>query len=97
MVELLLKAGADTKYQNMVGHHCTVVLELMYISDRSAQRIESVHFYLHLRKKINNQLSIKVGDTAVSAAQDRGHDALALQIARYISKKIARYISKKNS
>ena len=24
----------------------------------------------------------KVGDTAVSAAQDRGHDALALQIAR---------------
>jgi len=41
MVELLLKAGADTKYQNMVG------------------------------------------DTAVSAAQDRGHDALALQIARW--------------
>ena len=40
-------------------------------------------------------MSIKVGDTAVSAAQDRGHDALALQIARYISKKIARYISKK--
>ena len=27
-------------------------------------------------------LSTKVGDTAVSAAQDRGHDALALQIAR---------------
>ena len=25
----------------------------------------------------------KVGDTAVTAAQDRGHDALALQIARY--------------
>ena len=40
-------------------------------------------------------MSIKVGDTAVSAAQDRGHDALALQIARYSSKKIARYISKK--
>jgi len=43
MVELLLKAGADTKYQNMVG------------------------------------------DTAVTAAQDRGHDALALQIARWAS------------
>ena len=46
-------------------------------------------------EKINIKLLIKVGDTAVSAAQDRGHDALALQIARYISKKIARYISKK--
>jgi len=41
MVDLLLKAGADTKYRNMVG------------------------------------------DTAVTAAQDRGHDALALQIARW--------------
>ena len=27
----------------------------------------------------------KVGDTAVTAAQDRGHDALALQIARLIN------------
>ena len=42
-------------------------------------------FSFIIGEKNDIQLSIKVGDTAVSAAQDRGHDALALQIARYIS------------
>ena len=43
---------------------------------------ESSSIVSFLSSHILPTLSTKVGDTAVSAAQDRGHDALALQIAR---------------